>query len=210
MPKLYHSPQSRSSNIISLLRLMGKETEVDIEIVHIKRQRDLGHQDPRNPHPDGKVPVLETQGRLVRESGAIMLWLTDHFDSALGRGVGDPARAEYLSWLFYYGSVMEPILYLSAFEIAQDKMITEWCRDQDTMLRTLEQGLSGSDFLLGDTFSAVDLLLSSPFQWVPGVLPDQGVLRAWSDRCLAAQDTAFVTSFDADAMAQLGLTAHPG
>lgn len=209
MPKLYHSPQSRSSNILSLLRLMGKETEVDIDVVHIQRQSGDGHKDPRNPHPDGKVPLLETQGRLIRESGAIILWLTDHFDSPLGRGVGDPARADYLSWLFYYGNVMEPVLYLSFLNLGENQMLKEWCRDKATMLGTLEAGLSSSDFLLGDDFSAVDLLLSSPFQWMPGVLPDQGVLRDWYDRCMAAQDMAYVTEFDTKAMAQLGLPA-PG
>lgn len=207
MPKLYHSPQSRSSNILSLLRLMGKETEVDIDIVHIQRQNGDGHKDPRNPHPDGKVPLLETQGRLIRESGAIMLWLTDHFDSPLGRGVDDPARADYLSWLFYYGYVMEPVLYLSFFELGENKMIKEWCRDKATMLATLETALSKSDFLLGDHFSAADLLLSAPFQWMPGVLPDQGVLRDWYDRCIDAQDMAYVTKFDTEAMAQFGISA---
>lgn len=206
MPKLYHSPQSRSSNILSLLRLMKKETAVEIDIVHIQRQNGTGHKDPRNPHPDGKVPLLETQGGLVRESGAIMLWLTDHFDSPLGRGINDPARADYLSWLFYYGNVMEPVLYLSFLEMDENKMIQEWCRDKATMLATLEAGLSRSDFLLGDHFSAADLLLSSPFQWMPGVLPDHGVLRDWYDRCNAAQDMAYVAKFDTDAMAQLGLS----
>lgn len=208
MPKLYHSPQSRSSNILSLLRLMGKETEVDIDIVHIQRQNGEGRKDPRNPHPDGKVPLLEVQGSLVRESGAIMLWLTDHFNSPLGRDVNDPMRADYLSWLFYYGNVIEPVLYLSFLELSDNdsKTIKEWCRDKATMLMTLEAGLSKSDFLLGDRFSAADLLLSSPFQWVPGVLPDQGVLRDWYDRCIAAQDMAYVARFDTEAMAKLGLS----
>lgn len=205
MTKLYYSPQSRSTNILSLLRLMGKEAEVDIDVVHIQRQNGAGHKDPRNPHPDGKVPLIETQGRLIRESGAIILWLTDHFDSPLGRGINDPERADYLSWLFYYGNVMEPVLYLSFLELGENAMLKEWCRDKATMMATLEAGISGSDFLLGDQFSAADLLLSSPFQWMPGVLPEKGVLRDWFDRCMEAQDMAYVTSFDAEAMAQLGL-----
>lgn len=208
MPKLYHSPRSRSSNILSLLRLMGKETEVDIDIVHIQRQNGTGQKDPRNPHPDSKVPLLETQGRLVRESGAIMLWLTDYFDSPLGRSINDPTRADYLSWLFYYGNVIEPVLYLSFLELGENKMIKEWCRDKSTMLATLEAGLAQSDFLLGDHFSAVDLLISSPFQWIQGVLPDQGLLHDWYSRCIAAQDMAYVAKFDTEAMAQLGLSAR--
>ncbi len=205
MIKLYHSPNSRSTGILSLLRLMGKETEVDIETVHIKRQGGLGQVDAKNPHPEGKVPLLEVDGRFVRERGAIMLWLTDHFDSPLGRGPDDPARAEYLSWLFYYGGVLEPILYLTYLDLADNAMIHDWCRDQATMFQTLEAALSKNAFLVDDTFSAADLLVSAPFQWFPDLIPEQSLVRGWFDRCMAAQDTAFIENHETQAMKRLGL-----
>lgn len=205
MIKLYHSPNSRSTGILSLLRLMGKETEVDIETVHIKRQGGLGQLDPKNPHPEGKVPVLQVNGQIIRERGAIILWLTDHFDSPFGRGPEDPTRGEYMSWLFYYGSVLEPILYLTYLDIADNPMIHDWCRDQDTVFATLEAALSKHAFLVDDTFSAADLLVSSPFQWFPDLIPEQGLVRDWFERCMAAQDTAFIESYEARAMKHLGL-----
>lgn len=205
MIKLYHSPNTRSTGVLSLLRLMGKEAKVEIETVHIKRYGGVGEIDPKNPHPEGKVPVLEVDGRLIRERGAILLWLTDHFDSPLGRGADHPARGAYLSWLFYYGNVVEPILYLTYLDLAKDPMIHEWCRDQATMLATLEEALSKRDFLIDDNFSAADLLVSGPFQWFPDLIPADGAVRAWFDRCMAAQDMDFIEAFEARESKRLGL-----
>ncbi|MEL6640289.1 MAG: glutathione binding-like protein, partial [Pseudomonadota bacterium] len=108
-----------------------------------------------------------------------MLWLTDHFNSELGRGTDHPARGAYLSWLFYYGNVIEPILYLTYLDIAGSDMIKEWCRDQATMFKTLETSLEQHDFLVDDVFSAADLLVSAPFQWFPDILPENGPIRSW-------------------------------
>ncbi|MEL6571417.1 MAG: glutathione binding-like protein [Pseudomonadota bacterium] len=205
MIKLYYSPASRATDILNLLRLMGKETEVAIETVQIKRHGGLGKMDPRNPHPEGKVPLLEVDGRFIRERGAIMLWLTDHFNSGLGRGADHPARGDYLTWLFYYGNVIEPILYLTYLDIAGSDMIKEWCRDQETMFKTLETALAQHDFLVDDEFSAADLLVSAPFQWFPDILPEDGPIRGWYGRCMTARDQAFVEAYDAREMEALGL-----
>lgn len=205
MIKLYHSPHSRSSGILSLLRMMGKDSEVEIETVHIRRQGGVGQNDPKNPHPEGKVPLLEVNGHFIRERGAIMLWLTDHFDSPLGRGADDPLRGEYLSWLFYYGSVVEPVLYLSYLDLADNALIYEWCRDQATMFAALERALEQHAFLIDDKISAADLLVSAPFQWFPDLIPAKGAVRDWFDACQAAQDAAFLETYDTQAMEQLGL-----
>lgn len=205
MITFYHSPNSRSTSVLSLLRLMGKETEVTLQTVHIRRYGGTGQADPANPHPEGKVPLLEVDGRLIRERGAIMLWLTDHFASALGRGPDHPDRGRYLSWLFYYGNVIEPITYLTYLGIADNGMIHEWCRDQATMFATLETALDGQAFLIDDSFSAADLLISAPFQWFPELLPAGSRVQDWFHRCMAAQDTDFIESFEAQQMELLGL-----
>lgn len=205
MIKLYHSPNSRSTSIVSLLRMMGKETAVQIETVHIKRQGGRGQIDPKNPHFEGKVPLLEVNGHFIRERGAIMLWLTDHFKSPLGRGPDHESRADYLSWLFYCGSVVEPVLYLSFLDVADQPMIYEWCRDQTTLLANLDTTLTNKDFLVDDEISAADLLVSSPFQWLPDLAPNDGPMKRWCDRCAAAQDNAFIEAFDTRAMKELGL-----
>ncbi|KKL64379.1 hypothetical protein LCGC14_2165610, partial [marine sediment metagenome] len=111
MPTLYHAPQSRSTSILVLIEEMGIADRIDIREVTVARQDGNGGRDPRNPHPEGKVPYLTDGKDHVRERGAIIAYLTDLFPgTALGRPVGHPQRGAFLSWLFYYQGVMEPVL----------------------------------------------------------------------------------------------------
>ena len=205
MITLYHSPQSRSTSVLCLLRMMGKETDVQIEIVEIVRQGGVGHADASNPNPEGKVPTLVVDGQVIRERGAIMLWLTDHFDSNLGRGVTSANRGAYLTWLFYYGNVIEPILYLSFLEVADNPMIKEWCRDNATMFATIEAAVSRHDYLVDDQISAADILVASPFKWFPDIIPKTGPIQDWIARCDAAQDTDYIMEIESAGLKKLGL-----
>lgn len=205
MITLYHSPQSRSTSVLSALRLMGKETDVKVETVHIMRQDGNGKIDPRNPHPEGKVPVLAVDGQIIRERAAILLWLTDHFNSDLGRGVSSPGRGAYLSWLFYYGNVMEPVFYMGVLEIADNPMVKAWCRDTAAMFGAIETAVSAHDYLVDDQISAADILVVSPFKWFPDIIPDSKPIRDWIARCEAADDTAYITNTENAALQELGL-----
>ncbi|WP_366465751.1 hypothetical protein [Paracoccus methylarcula] len=89
MPTLYHAPNSRSTGIVQLIEEMGLTDQVDIVSVTIPRQDGSGSRDPRNPHPEGKVPYLVNESDYIRERGAIIAYLTDMFpESGLGRSVG--------------------------------------------------------------------------------------------------------------------------
>ena len=96
MLTLFHSPQSRSSRIIRLLFELDVIDQVEIRNVTIPRQDGTGQIDPENPHPEGKVPLLVHDGCMIRESNAIILYLTDLFPSALAPVVGDADRGSYL------------------------------------------------------------------------------------------------------------------
>jgi glutathione S-transferase len=97
MLTLHHAPRSRSLRILWLLEEIGEPFEVNY--VSIARGQGAGEPDPKNPHPDKKVPALTHDGVLVTESSAIVLYLTDAFPAAgLGPRIGDPDRAPYLTW----------------------------------------------------------------------------------------------------------------
>ena len=166
MLTLYHSPRSRSSRILWLLEEVGEPYQV--EYVTIRRQDGSGARDPSNPHPDRKVPALVHEGRLVTESAAICLHLSDAFPRArLGPAVGDPRRAEYLTWLFYYPGVIEPVVIAKA-RGSTDPTDKEAFEAMESRLRgALERG----PYLLGDAFSTADILLASVFQWGPQLMP---------------------------------------
>ncbi|MDO5620620.1 MAG: glutathione S-transferase N-terminal domain-containing protein [Paracoccus sp. (in: a-proteobacteria)] len=114
MLTLYHAPNSRSDMVLRLVQQLGAADQVRVQVVNIPRQDGSGARDPANPHPEGKVPYLTNGQDHVRERGAITLYLTDMFpDAGLGRGPGDPQRGAYLSWLFWYQGVFEPVLILN-------------------------------------------------------------------------------------------------
>ena len=181
MPTLFHAPMSRSSGIVTLIDELG--ADVDIRQVSIPRRDGSGQTDPANPHPEGKVPFLVDGTDTVRERGAIALYLTDQYPEAgLGPIEGSPQRGEYLSWLFYYQGVMEPVFILHAAGLSHP-MVSASLRDMEAMLARLSEALETRPYLLGERYSAADLLCSSPFQWFSDLLPDNPNIRDWVARC---------------------------
>jgi glutathione S-transferase len=59
--------------------------------------------------------------------------------------------------------------------------------DFDLMLETLESGIEGKDWVLGERFTAADVMLGSSvvFMRMFDMMPDSAVLGAYGDRCLA-------------------------
>ena len=191
MTTLYHSPQSRSDTIVDLVRLLG--ADVEIREVTIARLDGSGGPDPDNPHPEKKVPYLVDGDDHIRERGAIVLYLTDSYPAAkLGPAVGEEGRGTYLSWLSWYQGVMEPLLILKWAGVSHPA-IEAGLRDEATMLERLAEPLRTGPWLLGDRFSAADMLCASPFQWFKELLPADPIIRDWVDRC-AAQVTAGQTA----------------
>lgn len=181
MRTLYYSPNSRSDTVVTLVRMLA--TDIEMREVTIVRQDGSGGRDPANPHPEGKVPYLTDGDDAVRERGAIMLYLTDAYpDAGLGPLPGEMGRGAYLSWLFYYQGVMEPLLILQWANVSHPAL-TASLRDVDTMLNRLAEPLRRGPWLLGDRFSAADLLCSSPFLWFADMMPADPAIRDWVARC---------------------------
>ena len=201
MPTLYHAPFSRSSSILALVDELGVTDRIDVVEVGVARRDGSGGPDPRNPHPEGKVPYLVCGEDHVRERGAIALHLTDMFPEAgLGRPVGHPQRGAFLGWLFYYQGVMEPVLALEAAQVDHPLLRTTF-RDGEAVGARLSEALDGRPYLLGERYSAVDLLLSSPFQWLPDAVPNDPAVRAWIGRCGDRPSLRAVAEWDRAAIA---------
>ena len=181
MPILYHTPMTRSSGIRTLIREMG--VDVDIRTVSVVRNDGSGAPDPANPHPEKKVPYVVDGDEQLRERAAIMLYLTDMYpEGGIGPAVGEPGRGAYLSWLAYYQGVMEPVIILKVAGI-ESPIVQATLRDFDAMVQRLEETLSKGPWLLGDNYSAVDILCSSPFEWLPDLVPSAPVIQDWLTRC---------------------------
>jgi glutathione S-transferase len=182
MLTLYHAPRSRSSRFLWLLEELGAPYEV--VKVEIRRTDGSGASDPRNPNPEKKVPTLVHDGVLVIESAAIALYLTDLFpDAGVGPRIGDRQRGPYLGWLAYYAGVLEPVLVAKVTGLGEKDPGHEAA--YAAMARRLESALSPGPFLLGERFSAADVLVASAFQFAPHLMPQGPVFDAYVERIAA-------------------------
>jgi glutathione S-transferase len=185
MLTLYHCPKTRSSRFIWLLEELGAPYK--IKLVNIRRRDGTGAIDPANPHPHGKVPALVHDGATVFESPAIALYLTDAFpQNGIGPVVGDPKRGAYLSWLAYYGDVMEPAFVSKFLNMEVPRGTAGWVKAEeaaDFVAETLAEG----SYLLGDKFSAADILFGSSFAMFmkSPMLPNPERFRPYVDRLMA-------------------------
>lgn len=200
MLKLVHAPMSRSSRILWLIEEMGIADKVAVERVTIRRFDGTGARDATNPHPEGKVPVLfhdTADGQaMIMESGAVMLYLTALFpDSGMAPKPGTAKRGEFLTWLFWYGSVMEPVLTLAAAGV-EHPFMTAGIRGVAEVNARLRNALEQGPWLLGDQFSAADLLCFSPYNWFQDAIPDDPLIRDWVARCNARPSIAAVQAMD--------------
>ena len=180
----HHAPLSRSGRVHWLLH----ELEVPFEMVRcdIPRRDGSGARDPRNPHPDGKVPALEHDGALITETAAILLYLTDLFpDRHLGIAPGEDGRGAYLTWLFWYAGVVEPVYIAEALGVADHPVAQASFRGRDAVAARLIAALEGGEWLMGDRFTAADILLCSPYLYFPDATPDHPAVRGWIERCTA-------------------------
>ena len=195
MITLFHSPRSRSTRIVALLQELDALEAVGIEIVTIPRMDGSGGRDPRNPHPDGKVSLLVHDSVQVWESSAIIAYLADLFPQAgLGIPAGDPQRGPYLSWLAWYAGVVEPVLTLKAVGVDHPALARTFRTEAEIEAR-LSEALTDRPYLLGDRFTAADLLLHSPYAWFGK--PGRPVIDAWVERCMDRPGARFAAEFDA-------------
>lgn len=176
MLTLYHSPASRSSAFIWLL----EELDVNYHVVYctIKRRSGAGSPDPKNVHPEKRVPALVHDEQLVTEQAAIALYLTDTFpDRNLGFAVGTARRAEYLTWIAFFAGEADPVY--NARLLYRQFLDPMTQRDQARVVARVAQALTNGPYLMGTQFTAADILLSGPFQWDPELAPNDNRIREW-------------------------------
>ena len=195
---LFHAPNTRSSGALALLEELGADYDVHL--------LDFEAGDQRAPaylavNPMGKVPALRHGDSLVTEQGAIFLYLADLYPEAgLAPPIGDPLRGPYLRWMVFYGSCFEPALVDRALKREPAPPATSPYGDYDTMLNTLTDRLAAGPFLLGDLFTAVDVLWGTALAWTTkfGLVPALPVIPAYVDRVNGRPSAARAKARDAE------------
>jgi glutathione S-transferase len=185
MITLYHRPKTRSTRFIFLLEEL--EAPYEIHLVTIRSRDGSGAVDPANPHPHGKVPAIADDGVVVFESPAIALYLTDRFPKKrIGPLAGEADRGAYLSWLAYYSGVLEPAFVSKFMNIEVPRGTAGWVAVEEVM-PVIEQRLSRGPYLLGERFSAVDVLYGTSFALFARspIMPESALIEEYVKRIVA-------------------------
>jgi glutathione S-transferase len=181
----FHAPQSRSGGTRILMEELGADYE--LHALNLKTG-DTRKPDYLAVNPMGKVPAIKHGDALITEQGAIFIYMADLYpETGLAPPIGDPLRGPYLRWLVYYGSSFEPaVVDKSMKREAASPMMCPY-GDFDTMLKTLTDQLEKGPYLLGEKFTAADVLWATALNWTVmfKLVPDLPVIRAYIDRVYA-------------------------
>ena len=197
----FHSPNTRSGGTRILLEELGAPY-----VLHALNMK-AGEQ--RKPeylavNPMGKVPAILHGDALITEQGAVFIYLADQFPQAgLAPAIGDPMRGPYLRWMVYYGSSFEPALIDKAMKREPAPASTSPYGDYDTMLKTLTDQLGRGPYLLGERFSAADILWGTALTWTVAfkLVPELPVIKAYMQRINARPAVAKAKALDAELVA---------
>ena len=185
MMKLYWAPRTRSLRALWVL----EEAGAPYERVRI----DLSADEQKTPdfraiNPMAKVPALTDGPVAVAESGAICAYVAEaHPKAGLAPPLGDPARGRYLQWLFFSPGCVEPAFLTKSANIPVDPRMASF-GDFDRVFDVLEAAVVKGPWLLGERFSAVDVMIGLDLHFgidIFKLVPTRPVLRAYIDRCLA-------------------------
>jgi glutathione S-transferase len=176
---VHYLNKSRAQRLLWLLEELGAPYEIKL----YERGPDyLAPASLKAVHPLGKSPVIEDDGVVIAESGAIFEYLLEKYGQ--GRLVpppGTPERLRYTYWLHYAEGSAMPLLvmklifnsipmrapfFLKPFAKAicggvAAKLIDPQLRD-NTML--WEKELSRDGWFAGSDFSAADIIMSFPVE----------------------------------------------
>lgn len=181
--KLFWAPQTRAQRGIWML----EEAGVDFELERV----ELGSSDHTDEFlgasPMGKVPALVDGDVSLSESAAICIYVADRYCmGTLVPPLDDPQRGKYLYWTMYTPAVIEPAMSEKFNQVESNRRRSGW-GDFDLMIETWDEALAGRDWILGDQFTAADVMLGSSAIFLRAfeMLPDTRNLGAYADRCLA-------------------------
>ena len=163
---VHHLQNSRSQRILWLL----EELELPYDVRRYEREPKtmLAPPELRRVHPLGKAPMIEDEGRVVAETGAIVEYLVEKAGGRLGPPPKRDDVLRYRHFLHYAeGSMMPPLLALlvvGRLGVLGKPARAPIQRMLDTHLDWLETELADRAWFAGDDFTAADIMMSFPLE----------------------------------------------
>ncbi|HEX6959771.1 MAG TPA: glutathione S-transferase [Ferrovibrio sp.] len=180
MLTVHHLNNSRSQRVLWLLEELG----LPYQVVRYQRGPDMrAPAELQKVHPLGKSPVIEDQGRLLAETGAIVEYLIETYGQGrLIPPAASEARRAYTYWLHYAEGSAMPLLLLKLVFMRLPTGVPFLLRpiigavaakaqarltdpQLATHMRCWANALqAGNGWFAGGEFSAADVMMSFPLE----------------------------------------------
>jgi glutathione S-transferase len=165
-------------------------------------QGDQDKPEYRALQPFGQVPILEEDGLVLFESGAIALQIAERSEALLPKEAA--ARARAIQWLIAALNSIEPfVMNVALIDVFYTQ--EEWAKLRrpsavefvQRRLSALSRALGEKPFLDGDRFTVGDLMMTTVLRILHGtdIVSSDRRLAAYVERCTARP--AFERALDA-------------
>lgn len=183
--KLYWCPQTRSFRALWLMEEAGPALRARVD-----RHPQGRPERPafRTVNPMGNVPALADGEARVAESAAVCAYVAECCPEAgLAPALDDPARGRYLHWLFFAAGCIEPAYTekFTSLELSGGNVSAGW-GSFDRVIDVLEAAVHPGPWLLGDRFSAADIMIGSDLHFgisLLKIVPARAAIAAYVARC---------------------------
>jgi glutathione S-transferase len=166
MITVHHLENSRSQRVLWLL----EELALPYAVKRYQRNKAtmLAPPELRQVHPLGKSPVIDDDGLVVAETGAIVEYLIEKADGRLGAPAHRDDALRYRHFLHYAeGSLMPPLyvkLVLGRVPLFGKTAQKKYQPMIDVHLDYVEAELAARPWFAGKDFTAADIMMSFPLE----------------------------------------------
>lgn len=163
---VHHLENSRSQRVLWLLEELGFPYEIK------RYERDkatmLAPPELKRVHPLGKAPVIEDEGRVIAETGAIVEYLVEKADGRMGVPGHRDDALRYRHFLHYAeGSLMPPLLVmlvLSRVPLLGKVAMKRFRPMVEVHLDYVEGELAQRPWFAGAELTGADVMMSFPLE----------------------------------------------
>lgn len=163
---VHHLENSRSQRVLWMLEELG--LSYTVKRYERNKVTMLAPRELRAVHPLGKSPIIEDDGAVIAETGAIVEYLVERGNGKLGPPAHRDNARRWRFWLHYAeGSLMPPLLVklvLGRIPILGKAAQKKLQPMIDVHLDYIESELSQRPWFAGDEMTAADIMMSFPLE----------------------------------------------
>ena len=163
MLTVHHLEKSQSERITWLCEELG--LPYDLRLYKRDPVTILAPPELKALHPQGTAPIIEDDGLVLAESGAVMQYILGKYgEGRLAPGPDDPAFAPYLYWFHFANGTLQPAMgrnmVMRWLDLPPDNPVLRRMRGRlDGAMGQVEARLGEAERLAGAELTAADIMM---------------------------------------------------